>query len=165
MISSSFPTIPRHIQASDVISQSYQIIGINSGKRYGTISNKLYRIVLASDVKFTVYDKIDNKIKLDSLYERIVTLWNHNLFQDKFVDNFVGNYEQARRLLGSDVESSIYSPRFSPRTAESTLGYLEGLYQAAQTAIYTWLQNKITTDTVICNLPKAIDNLLGDLIR
>lgn len=89
-------------------------------------------------------------------------MWN-KLFSDRMVNNFIGNYEQARRLLTSNINSSIYQPMFSSHTEESVIGYLEGLYRCVQTAIYTWFQTQIPLESILIQIPEPIKDILTKL--
>lgn len=161
-IINQFPIIPRTISLTDVTIQPYQIIGVNPCRTYGTISNDLYSVVLTANKTFTIYSNIDNIQKCKTIQTLIVEMWDR-LFGDRMVDNFIGNYEQARRLLTSNINSSIYQPMFSSPTEESVIGYLEGLYRGVQTAIYTWFQTQIPLENILIQIPEPLENILTKL--
>lgn len=163
-IINQFPMIPRTISLTDLTIQPYQIIGVNPRQAYGTISNDLYSVVLTANKTFTIYSNIDNIQKCKTIQTSIVEMWD-KLFSDRMVDNFIGNYEQARRLLTSDINSSIYQPMFSLRTDESAIGYLEGLYRGVQTAVYTWFQTQIPLESILIQIPEPLENILTKLVE
>lgn len=161
-IINQFPMIPRTISLTDLTIQPYQIIGVNPRQAYGTISNDLYSVVLTANRTFTIYSNIDNIQKCQTIQTSIVEMWD-KLFSDRMVDNFIGNYEQARRLLTSDMNSSVYQPMFGSPTEESVIGYLEGLYRGVETAIYTWFQVQIPLESVLMQIPEPLENILTKL--
>lgn len=161
-IINQFPIIPRTISLTDVTIQPYQIIGVNPRQMYGTISNDLYSVVWTANKAFTIYSNIDNIQKCKAVQTLIVEMWD-KLFSDRMVDNFIGNYEQARRLLTSNINSSVYQPMFSSHTEESVIGYLEGLYRGVETAIYTWFQTQIPLESILIQIPEPLENILTKL--